>query len=84
MIDYPRFPPVNSGGLIEATSCLVTSSFIGPSFPPVNSGGLIEAAWAVVLTRTYPTAFPPVNSGGLIEAQSAGADLMVRLTSFRR
>ena len=36
------FPPVNSGGLIEA---LATSArpFILMSFPPVNSGGLIEA-----------------------------------------
>ena len=37
-----RFPPVNSGGLIEAFICF---SYIidRPTFPPVNSGGLIEA-----------------------------------------
>ena len=36
------FPPVNSGGLIEAEryKSLIPSTF---EFPPVNSGGLIEA-----------------------------------------
>ena len=37
------FPPVNSGGLIEAD--LVTRPVLlgDTAFPPVNSGGLIEA-----------------------------------------
>ena len=37
------FPPVNSGGLIEA---LIIGVILEPAparFPPVNSGGLIEA-----------------------------------------
>ena len=38
-----EFPPVNSGGLIEAWSA-AREAGSGGSFPPVNSGGLIEAA----------------------------------------
>ena len=37
------FPPVNSGGLIEAQRILVSPDHIRNMFPPVNSGGLIEA-----------------------------------------
>ena len=37
-----EFPPVNSGGLIEASKGMPCLSSI-PKFPPVNSGGLIEA-----------------------------------------
>ena len=68
---HPAFPPVNSGGLIEARSKPVTSDFIrhGARFPPVNSGGLIEAADVQRdVSRANPAMFPPVNSGGLIEA----------------
>ena len=36
------FPPVNSGGLIEAVTVRGLPAE-GKGFPPVNSGGLIEA-----------------------------------------
>ena len=38
-----EFPPVNSGGLIEANCYWRFYSFTIIRFPPVNSGGLIEA-----------------------------------------
>ena len=38
-----QFPPVNSGGLIEARSASGPLYSVTPMFPPVNSGGLIEA-----------------------------------------
>ena len=37
------FPPVNSGGLIEARDPTHGPRTTSPQFPPVNSGGLIEA-----------------------------------------
>ena len=37
------FPPVNSGGLIEASPDATRSAGRSRPFPPVNSGGLIEA-----------------------------------------
>ena len=40
------FPPVNSGGLIEATQDLVGEQAKVLQFPPVNSGCLIEAELA--------------------------------------
>ena len=40
------FPPVNSGGLIEACKrFLERLVLVGAEFPPVNSGGLIEASF---------------------------------------
>ena len=38
------FPPVNSGGLIEANLIPGTVDAAALAFPPVNSGGLIEAS----------------------------------------
>ena len=38
-----EFPPVNSGGLIEAWRWCNYVEGVGWQFPPVNSGGLIEA-----------------------------------------
>ena len=37
------FPPVNSGGLIEAGASSFFFFEVFSRFPPVNSGGLIEA-----------------------------------------
>ena len=37
------FPPVNSGGLIEASQFTEHERKRTEAFPPVNSGGLIEA-----------------------------------------
>ena len=37
------FPPVNSGGLIEARPSCAAWLVDRTPFPPVNSGGLIEA-----------------------------------------
>ena len=37
------FPPVNSGGLIEAEVLALLHRAHRGGFPPVNSGGLIEA-----------------------------------------
>ena len=37
------FPPVNSGGLIEAVGGEAGAARPVVGFPPVNSGGLIEA-----------------------------------------
>ena len=37
------FPPVNSGGLIEAYRWYGSTRLVLVVFPPVNSGGLIEA-----------------------------------------
>ena len=41
----PGFPPVNSGGLIEAAMLYQRAWMLmhRAMFPPVNSGGLIEA-----------------------------------------
>ena len=39
----PEFPPVNSGGLIEASARQEQFPPEWTMFPPVNSGGLIEA-----------------------------------------
>ena len=39
----PAFPPVNSGGLIEAMAVTDIAGYSFGGFPPVNSGGLIEA-----------------------------------------
>ena len=63
------FPPVNSGGLIEAACrwCFVRQR-IRRRFPPVNSGGLIEAPFVRHVLVKQIGMFPPVNSGGLIEA----------------
>ena len=68
-----QFPPVNSGGLIEA--CETPSGYTGRSswFPPVNSGGLIEAAGSTTSPAGARRTFPPVNSGGLIEASPPAA-----------
>ena len=38
------FPPVNSGGLIEADDVDTGVTAPNARFPPVNSGGLIEAS----------------------------------------
>ena len=65
------FPPVNSGGLIEASPSRGRLPACVARFPPVNSGGLIEArphAAAVGSGLRSSITFPPVNSGGLIEA----------------
>ena len=62
------FPPVNSGGLIEALIDPV-AEFPPTGFPPVNSGGLIEAEVTVRRADVFMPEFPPVNSGGLIEAR---------------
>ena len=43
MTALQTFPPVNSGGLIEAPAPAPESAPEEPAFPPVNSGGLIEA-----------------------------------------
>ena len=83
-----EFPPVNSGGLIEALSgdageAAATSRM----FPPVNSGGLIEAMASSVrrVTWRWLHLFPPVNSGGLIEASVLlHLRLEARITRFRR
>ena len=61
------FPPVNSGGLIEARNISERCS-PGHGFPPVNSGGLIEASPFKGNSDAGSPGFPPVNSGGLIEA----------------
>ena len=41
--NFIMFPPVNSGGLIEARGSWRVSTRFKCKFPPVNSGGLIEA-----------------------------------------
>ena len=47
------FPPVNSGGLIEAVA-VGWHAANDARFPPVNSGGLIEALFPVgLLNRLY-------------------------------
>ena len=77
------FPPVNSGGLIEAR-CRARPIARTPSgFPPVNSGGLIEAfsPWRGFGLKL---AFPPVNSGGLIEAERFARLAAAGLPCFRR
>ena len=61
------FPPVNSGGLIEAIFSNQKFLLL-KKFPPVNSGGLIEAWSWLDFTDQQTSTFPPVNSGGLIEA----------------
>ena len=66
------FPPVNSGGLIEAPQARRQPLRLQGAFPPVNSGGLIEAAIARITGIRASRRFPPVNSGGLIEAVHAG------------
>ena len=64
------FPPVNSGGLIEAITGLPTMLRPAPKFPPVNSGGLFEVSTAPAMSARRLSGVPPVNSGGLI--RSAG------------
>ncbi len=64
------FPPVNSGGLIEAYKPMFQLPSCQRAFPPVNSGGLIEAGEIDPPLGVVARAFPPVNSGGLIEAKS--------------
>ena len=62
------FPPVITGGLIEACNCEAAScSAENRRFPPLLSGGLIEAFIARLLLRGA-LVFPPLISGGLIEA----------------
>ena len=63
-----KFPPVNSGGLIEAIDTTSTATVYLLTFPPVNSGGVIEAIRTSPSQNTPLSVFPPVNSGGLIEA----------------
>ena len=53
-----EFPPVNSGGLIEAERVKARFRISAGWFPPVNSGGLIEAT----LPRKRPT-WQPVSAG---------------------
>ena len=81
------FPPVNSGGLIEAAT-IAAQSDNSLAFPPVNSGGLIEAAVLPAVLTWSPARFPPVNSGGLIEARDhtiiAAAAHRVSAGEFRR
>ena len=51
------FPPVNSGGLIEAFGYLDGPRVDqGCAFPPVNSGGLIEASDIASVPVTVTTA----------------------------
>ena len=47
---FALFPPVNSGGLIEARTSFGWPIVAGASvaFPPVNSGGLIEACLTTI------------------------------------
>ena len=52
------FPPVNSGGLIEA-ACAPLDERAAGAFPPVNSGGLIEAA----MRARSPSATSRVSAG---------------------
>ena len=77
-----KFPPVNSGGLIEADYSVTSCGPRVDAFPPVNSGGLIEASSASACPGS-PRRFPPVNSGGLIEALGITTDEAHRM-SFRR
>ena len=64
------FPPLKSGGLIEAFYWINErhSIFL---FPPLKSGGLIEARRSWPQT-CLPQMFPPLKSGGLIEACDRG------------
>ena len=78
------FPPVNSGGLIEAMNWAGITRH-APRFPPVNSGGLIEANCCADSIAFTVSSFPPVNSGGLIEARhDAAATPRRRRGCFRR
>ena len=79
------FPPVNSGGLIEAVVARRLGAGRAEGFPPVNSGGLIEAARSTGTPAGSLRRFPPVNSGGLIEAVAlSGARPTNTRLSFRR
>ena len=73
--DSSWFPPVNSGGLIEASSAMRRACRARSMFPPVNSGGLIEAV-VVGPDDVVVAKFPPVNSGGLIEATLTDANAL--------
>ena len=84
MVSRSRFPPVNSGGLIEAATTMIVSRTPSVPFPPVNSGGLIEAMNNVNVDVDQIGSFPPVNSGGLIEATPMGEGSITRSTCFRR
>ena len=78
-----QFPPVNSGGLIEATFRTIFAN-LRDLFPPVNSGGLIEATWTTYGSLGRQVGFPPVNSGGLIEATGPGHTASAAPRGFRR
>jgi len=75
------FPPLISGGLIEAGPQLGSDRRTGV-FPPLISGGLIEAAFANCSAQAL-SAFPPLISGGLIEARRGCAEESAR-RDFRR
>ena len=77
------FPPVNSGGLIEAYAAPAAAARSAGAFPPVNSGGLIEASILWMLGGRL-NEFPPVNSGGLIEALCVKSESVAENVSFRR
>ena len=52
-----KFPPVNSGGLIEAQLDPFDFFLFLPAFPPVNSGGLIEATRLSACSKTTAASF---------------------------
>ena len=59
MVIRVPFPPVNSGGPIEARRGVRRTTTGGAVFPPVNSGGPIEA-----IERAYLEAPDPSVSAG--------------------
>ena len=64
------YPPVLSGGFIEAPEWLVGPADLRGMYPPVLSGGFIEAYIQVSPAATLGIRYPPVLSGGFIEARS--------------
>ena len=65
------FPPLISGGPIEAVAFIAVPIFTA-LFPPLISGGPIEAPLVSVLESPPATPFPPLISGGPIEATFHG------------
>ena len=51
-----KFPPVNSGGLIEAWFTIADMGVL-IEFPPVNSGGLIEADQVLIWQKASISSF---------------------------
>ena len=65
--DRCAYPPVLSGGFIEATTNRVELTTLA-AYPPVLSGGFIEASDPNRSTLVDYLPYPPVLSGGFIEA----------------